>query len=274
MDQSFSICATCGVEHAHPLPNVCAICADERQYLPPDGIQKWTTLTELQESGRSVQIQTLEPQLFGLLVDPPVGIGHRPLLVQTSEGNLLWDPPGYIDHHITEAVNALGGVRWIAASHPHMFGVQSEWSTTFGATVLVSNRDAEWLARMSDGFVLWDDQQDLAPGLSLHRVGGHFPGMAIALWAAPDGLGVMLNGDAYPPTPAAGWVKFQRSFPNSVPLSAGVVQRLANQAQGFRFDRLYGNFNGQGILSGAHEAVQRSANRHIEWITGVHDDLT
>lgn len=27
----FSICATCGVEYAHPLPDVCAICHDDRQ---------------------------------------------------------------------------------------------------------------------------------------------------------------------------------------------------------------------------------------------------
>ena len=38
---SFWICATCAVEHAERM-DVCAICADERQWVPADG-QHWTT---------------------------------------------------------------------------------------------------------------------------------------------------------------------------------------------------------------------------------------
>ena len=35
-------CRTCAVEYAEPLPDVCPICADERQYVPATG-QAWTT---------------------------------------------------------------------------------------------------------------------------------------------------------------------------------------------------------------------------------------
>lgn len=38
-------CATCGVERAEPLPEVCPICADERQFVPSDG-QQWTSPAE------------------------------------------------------------------------------------------------------------------------------------------------------------------------------------------------------------------------------------
>jgi len=41
---SFWICATCAVEHAERV-EVCAICADERQWVPAEG-QRWTTLEE------------------------------------------------------------------------------------------------------------------------------------------------------------------------------------------------------------------------------------
>lgn len=48
MTDSFTLCATCGVEHGLPLPDVCAICDDDRQYLPPDGVQRWVTMEDLQ----------------------------------------------------------------------------------------------------------------------------------------------------------------------------------------------------------------------------------
>lgn len=41
-------------------------------------------------------------------------------------------------------VRELGGVAYVAASHPHMFGVQVEWSRAFGGVpVLVSAADAD-----------------------------------------------------------------------------------------------------------------------------------
>src|SRR5437763_1851041 len=41
-----SVCAACGNHFPDPRPGVCAVCADERQWLPPGG-QRWTTLAEL-----------------------------------------------------------------------------------------------------------------------------------------------------------------------------------------------------------------------------------
>src|SRR5689334_11520566 len=93
------ICATCGVQHADtPEPPVrpCAICADERQYLPAGG-QRWTTLAELREAGHRMEIRELEPGLVGVGVEPRLAIGQRALLVRTPAGNLLWDIPGYLD---------------------------------------------------------------------------------------------------------------------------------------------------------------------------------
>jgi glyoxylase-like metal-dependent hydrolase (beta-lactamase superfamily II) len=274
MTTSFSLCATCGVEHAHPLSEVCAICNDERQYLPSDGVQRWTTLEELQERCR-VHIQQVEPGLHGFTIEPKVGIGHRPLLAQTLNGNLLWDPPGYIDDDAVEQVRELGGVRWIAASHPHMFGTQLAWSEAFdNAPVLVNAHDQEWIARRGDAIALWDGDHELAPGLRLLHLGGHFPGSAVALWRGQDGAGVMLSSDTIFPVERKGWVTFLRSYPNRLPLSAGTVQRIANRVQELDFDRLYGNFPVQPITAGAKQAVLSSAQRHIAWASGEYDHLT
>ena len=125
------------MEHAEAV-GVCAICSDERQWVPADG-QKWATLEELAQAGRRVQIAELEPDLFGITVEPKVGIGQQTHVVRTPAGNLLWDPVGYLDDDAVNRVGELGEVAAIAASHPHMFGVQVEWSRALGGvSVLVS----------------------------------------------------------------------------------------------------------------------------------------
>ena len=126
-------CRTCAVEHpdtdAPPSPT-CAICGDERQYVRPSG-QRWTTLVELQTEGHRGRLEEVEPGLTGIVVEPQVGIGQRALLVQTPDGNVLWDPVGYLDDDLVAAVRDVGGVAAVAASHPHMFGAQVEWSRRF-----------------------------------------------------------------------------------------------------------------------------------------------
>lgn len=268
-----TICRTCGVETTTPPPQLCPICADERQWVPTTG-QQWTTREELESEQHRVSINKREPGLFALRVEPKLGIGQTCYLAQTEHGNLLFDVPPYIDDDVVAAVSELGGVHAIAASHPHMFGLQLEWSAAFdGAEIFVCRADAEWVQR--DGPNIWRYYREARPlpGTILLRTGGHFAGSAVALWAGQDHVGVMLSGDTIGPVARDGWVTFMRSFPNYLPLSARVVRRIAASVADLDFDRMYGNF-GQTIQAGAKDAVATSAERYAEWVSGVHDDLT
>lgn len=272
MSESLTLCATCGVEHDSPLPDVCAICDDDRQYLPLDGKQKWTTLADLQ-SGRTATAKEMEPKAYGITSDPPIAIGQRSVLIQTDEGNLFFDPLNYIDDDIVNQVRELGGIRWIVPSHPHMFGVQLEWSAAFDdATVLINAKDKEWLARTGDAIEFWEGEYELTPELKLLETGGHFPGQTVAYWTAADGKGMLLSGDAIVPVTDRGWATFLRSYPNQIPLSEKAVRRIADTVKDLSFDRLYGNTAMRICPSGASDMVQRSADRYIGWITGKFDD--
>ncbi|WP_309132539.1 hydrolase [Brevibacterium sp.] len=267
-----TICRTCGVEFAQPTPPVCPICEDERQFVPSGG-QVWTSRDGLEAEGHSVIVKEREPGLFALHVEPRFGIGQTCYLAQTEHGNLLFDVPSFIDAEAIAAIGDLGGVSAIAPSHPHMFGVQLEWSAAFDdAPIYVCSPDSEWLQRRGEAIVSYVDVVEALPGVRLQRVGGHFLGSAIALWTGADGNGVMLSGDSIGPVARDGWVTFMRSFPNYLPLSATVVRRIAASVADLDFDRMYGNF-GQQIPEGAHRAVQESAERYAEWVSGVHDDL-
>jgi hypothetical protein len=267
------ICETCAVEHAQP-DGVCAICADERQWVPQGG-QRWTTLEELAQAGRRAHVTELEPDLFGITVEPTVGIGQQTHLVRTPVGNLLWDPVGYLDDDVVSRVREQGEVAAIAASHPHMFGVQVEWSRALGGVpVLVSELDAEWVRRPDPAIRTWSGRHEVAPGLVLHQLGGHFPGSSVAHWTAgASGQGVLLVSDTIHANPDRTSVTFLRSYPNRIPLSPAVVERLATALEQLPFDRLYDNF-GKTIDSGAASAVQRSAERYIGWVRGEFDQLT
>ncbi|MHA6628094.1 hydrolase [Pseudonocardia sichuanensis] len=267
------ICQTCAVEHAAAV-DVCAICADERQWVPAAG-QQWTTLDELAASGHHAQVRELEPDLFGVTVEPKVGIGQQAHLVRTPAGNLLWDMVGYLDDDAVRRVRGLGEVVAIVASHPHMFGLQVEWSRALdGVPVLVAEPDMDWVARPDPVIRSWSGTLEVLPGVTLAQVGGHFPGSAVAHWAAgAGGKGVLLGGDTIQANPDRATATFMRSYPNRIPLSAAVVERITRAVEVFPFDRLYDNF-GKTIGTDAHAAVRRSADRYIGWVRGDFDHLT
>ena len=269
------VCRTCAVEHpdtSEPAA-VCVICSDERQYVRPAG-QRWTTLPELVAAGHRGTVRDVEPGLYGISIEPSVGIGQRALLVQTPAGNLLWDPNGYLDDELIATVRQLGGVAAVAASHPHMFGVQVEWSHRFGGVpVYVQAADREWIQRDDPVIETWDEKTEVLPGVMLHRIGGHFPGSAVAHFVGADGRGVLLSGDTVACTPDEHWVSFMRSYPNKIPLSAAVAAKVADRVLQLDFDRLYDNFAGQ-VVGDAADWVRRSADRYIAWVRGDFDHLT
>ena len=121
------ICQTCGTQFAdsEEQPSICPICSDDRQYVKAEG-QKWTTLAALREQGYHSMIKEEEPGLIGIGTEPSFAIGQRALLVQTPQGNILWDCITYLDDQTIEAVQKLGGIRAISISHPHYYSCMVE----------------------------------------------------------------------------------------------------------------------------------------------------
>jgi hypothetical protein len=270
---TFWICATCAVEHAER-PEVCAICADPRQWVPASG-QRWTTLDELKADGFRTRVREVEPDLWTISSAPEAGIGQFSKVVRTPGGCLLFDPIGYIDDDAVDAVRAVGDVVAVVASHPHMYGVQVEWSRALGGVpILIAERDAAWVARTDPAMQTWTDDIDILPGVTLTQPGGHFPGSAVVHWAAgADGKGVLLSSDTIFANPDRVSTSFMWSYPNRVPLSGAVVERVTAHVERFAFDRLYGNFDNV-IPEDARDVVRRSADRHIAWVRGDFDDIT
>lgn len=53
------------------------------------------------------------------------------------------------------------------------------------------------------------------------------------------------------------------SYPNLIPLGADAVRRIVAAVAPFRFDRLYGGWDGSVVATDAEAAVRRSAERYL-----------
>jgi glyoxylase-like metal-dependent hydrolase (beta-lactamase superfamily II) len=66
---------------------------------------------------------------------------------------------------------------------------------TFGCPVYVSKADAEFVTRPFGRLEQWEgDSREIVPGVTMHRLGGHFPGSCVLHWSGQDGKGVLMTG--------------------------------------------------------------------------------
>ena len=263
------ICATCGVQHAETEapPEHCRICEDDRQYIGWNG-QRWTSIPEMQKEYHN-RIKAEEANLTGIGTDPGFAIGQRALLVQTPNGNVLWDCISLLDDATVQAIRELGGIAAIAVSHPHTVGSLVEWSHAFDNAPIYWHADnREWVMRPDPAFVFWEGKtHSLVDGLTLVRCGGHFPGSAVLHWPqGADGHGALLTGDTMQVARDRRYVSFMYSYPNIIPLNQRTVEGIVKAVEPYEFDRLYGGWWDFIVESDAKAAVKRSAERYIRAI--------
>lgn len=262
------ICLTCGTQFAQTAhePEQCPICEDERQYVGHNG-QQWTTLPKLQQSYHNC-IDQQENNLYGIGTEPKFAIGQRALLIQSKQGNILWDCISLIDDTTIEAVNSLGGISAIAISHPHYYAAAIEWAKAFDVQVYLHQADQQWVMRPDPAIEFWTgDTLTLQPNITLIKAGGHFAGGTVCHWAAgTQGAGTLCSGDIIQVVADRRWVSFMYSYPNYIPLCATKVQHILNAIEPCAFDRIYGAFWNAIVSSDAKASVRRSAKRYIKAI--------
>ena len=266
------ICVQCGTQFAataEPLAH-CPICEDERQFVRHTG-QEWTTLERLQADHRN-RLNEEAPRLLGIGTEPDFAIGQRALLVQSSGGNLLWDCISLLDDGTAAEINARGGVRAIAISHPHFYSSMVEWAERFDAQIFLHAADREWVMRKSPRIQFWEDSTlSLWDGLTLINLGGHFEGgtvLHLPMESRGRGSkGALLTGDIITVVQDRRYVSFLRSYPNLIPLGASAIGRIVERIEPFSFEQIYGGWWQANVLSDAKAAVKRSAERYLRWIS-------
>ena len=149
--------------------------------------------------------------------------------MQTEAGNVLYDCVSLLDDAARAAIEARGGVDAITLSHPHFYDAMVSWSHAFGGCpIYVPDLDRDFVTRPDPVIEYWDGEPfEVAPGVTLVRTGGHFPGSAVLHWAAgAEGQGALLVGDSITVVPDRRYVSFMYSYPNLIPASAESVRAI------------------------------------------------
>ena len=182
MALSWFACANCGFWQHHFAPPDCPVCSDVRNDLPEDG---WHFLPEAEVAathdggGREVA-----PGLWAFTTRPALGLAGTGWLIVRDGGNIAFEAAPYYSDAMLEQIAALGGIACLSASHAHGYGALFQLQRRFEPEIVAIQRDD---LRMTKAFRVtapFDDALELAPGYSLHHVGGHYEGQA-CLYDAP-----------------------------------------------------------------------------------------
>lgn len=256
------LCNACGTSYSNPAapPRRCAICDDERQFVPVNG-QRWTTEADLQ-SDHANKWRQISPNVLSIQTEPRFAIGQRAFLITTPDGNILWDCLACLDAATVTLVRKLGGIKAIAISHPHYYTTMQDWASTFDAQIFLHADDRQWVMRESPRITFWSGESlSIAPDISIVRLGGHFAGGSVLHWS--QGGGIIFAGDIVQVSPGADRVSFMWSYPNLLPLPAAKVSDIAARLTAYDFDSLHGAFAGQDIDRDAKVIVAQSAARYV-----------
>ncbi|WP_347551854.1 hypothetical protein ABFG93_07165 [Pseudalkalibacillus hwajinpoensis] len=264
------ICITCGTQYplSEDKPEVCPICLEERQYVNPDG-QEWITLEAMQQEQFQNEIIKEEQGLYSVTTSPSFAIGQTAYVVQEKDFSLLWDCISYLDPKTIQRLNELGGINAIALSHPHYYSTQVEWAEAFNVPIYIHEDDQEWVMRKSEHIQFWSGEKlELANGLTIYRLGGHFKGGAVLhVRNGNEGKGTLLTGDIIQVVADQNWVSFMYSYPNLIPLPVNKVNEMAEKVKPLTYNQIYNAFH-KKVANDADQAVQHSAERYIRALSG------
>jgi glyoxylase-like metal-dependent hydrolase (beta-lactamase superfamily II) len=259
------ICLTCATQYApSPAPpERCAICEDERQYVPESG-QRWTSADELRATHHN---EIREDGGFdGVGVHPSLAIGQRALLVPFEGGTLMWDCVPFLDDDAAAEIERRGGLAGIAISHPHYYSGMVDWAHRFDCPILLHEDDREWVMRPDPAVELWTGEtREAGDGVTLIRCGGHFAGGTVLHVAARRAL---LSGDIVQVIPDRRFVSFMYSYPNLIPLPEASIRAIVDALEPFEFDTIHGAWWGTLVRSDGSAVVARSAERYVRALRG------
>ena len=228
------------------------MCLDFRHTPSEKGFEFWSVA----EAARQVDTVWHEDE-NGVVIfrsEPGLGIGPSGYLISLPGGNLLFEHPAWYSEAALDAIAARGGVRWVAASHPHAYGGLWQVQARFQPeTVAVQRDDLPWTnAFRANG--PYDERLELAPGVELLHIGGHFDGHSVLFLRDRRTLfaGDMVKFHLADTPPG---ISTHKGFNRRIPMSHAEIRRYREVVEPLDFDEVYTTFEHAPRGIGAREAV-------------------
>ena len=235
MDLTYWACANCGFWQHHFAPPDCPVCNDVRNDLPEDG---WRFLPEAEVAGtHNGAAREIADDLWAFTTTPNLGLAGTGWLLVREGGNIAFEGAPYYSPAMLAQVEALGGVAFLAASHAHGYGALFQLQRECAPELLAIHKDD---LRMTKAFRVttpYDDVFEIAPGYTLHHVGGHYEGQA-ALHDLPGrrlfcGDMFKIDQDADGRSHA---ISSHKAFHKDIPLTHGEIRHYREVIAPLAFD--------------------------------------
>jgi len=220
------VCVNCGFwQRFFAAPRSCPMCLDARHVVPSSG---W-----MFHGAREAQAlypchyEELETGAWRFWNDPVEGIGPNGYLLRTPHGNVAFEGCTIYSETALAHIEALGGIRFLSASHPHAYGALWQLQDRFEPELVLNAADFAWSSALRVTWP-WDDALTLTPRIELVATGGHFAGHTV-LYDAERRL--TLCGDALKfeldPTDRrrATHISAHKAFVRAVPLTLAELRR-------------------------------------------------
>ena len=270
-------CTRCGywqrwfpaVDGSGPPPD-CPACRDVRAGLPADG---WDFATAEQVDARlecwvqedageqgtgvaGVRAHRTRPRFgvdnVGWVITTDDGEGGR---TQVGVDAAPWYDDAGLERLLGRAsAGGLGGgdgaLGALALTHPHTYGAAWRLQDALRPPVVaVGVPDLTWTAALR---VTWpvDEPVTLAPGITAHLVGGHFPGQLVVHDALRGALfcGDVLKVEVDPGADRARALSVHKGYEVQVPMGRGEVRRYREVLAGLDFEHVFTPFeHGPGV---------------------------
>jgi hypothetical protein len=222
-------------------PPACPVCTDVRNALPADGFE-FRTAKEVGD----LLTSSWRPAADGVTqfsCSPDFGLAGSGWLIDTADGLVAFEAAPYYDAAALAEIRSRGGLVSLGSSHVHGYGALWQLQDEFDpATVFVGVDDLQWTKAF---VVTWpaDEVFPVAPGLTMHRTGGHFPGHSVLHDEARGHLfcGDSLKVDLGPDGEALA-LSAHKAFHAQIPLSHGELRHYRSVVEPLQFSRVFTPF--------------------------------
>ena len=171
------VCSNCGFWQRHfERPPSCPMCLDARHVVPREG---WRFLDVAEaQTAWPTKWEELDPGCWRFWNEPVEGIGPSSYLLLGRDGNVVFEGCTVFDDAALSHIEALGGIAFLSASHPHSYGALWQLQDRFEPELALAAADFAWSAALRVTWP-WDDQLSLTPDLTLYQTAGHFDGHTV-----------------------------------------------------------------------------------------------
>ncbi len=255
LDLPAFFCENCGFWQRHfAEPDTCPLCIDSRHVLPQKGWRFHDRAAA--EAIYPCHWAETEPGVWRFWNDPVDGIGSSGYLVTTPNGNLAFEGCAVYSRAALEAIDGLGGVQVLAASHPHSYGAIWQLQDRYDPELALHPGDLAWSGALQ---VSWpfDDRLEPLPGLELHLTAGHFDGHTVLFDRARRILfcGDCLKFELDPADPRrATTISAHKAFVRGIPLTVRELRTYRDVFAPLDFAQTWTPFEQAGN-SGRREAL-------------------